>query len=171
MQEEWREVPGFLGYRVSSLGRVQSCWEHANGHGATLSDRWRDLSTKPDYSGYVHANLWNDGRSVRRKVSRLVLELFVGPCPEGMECRHLDGDKTNNQLSNLRWGTRSENVRDKTRHGTHPAPRQLLPRTVVAIEAARIAGERPRAVAERLGLNVETVRGRWRRARAAAAPE
>ncbi len=36
-----------------------------------------------------------------------------------MECRHLDGDRSNNAPSNLRWGTRRENALDRKRHGTH----------------------------------------------------
>jgi len=45
-------------------------------------------------------------------VHRLVLEAFVGPCPDGMEACHLDSDKTNNRVSNLRWDTHLENMRD-----------------------------------------------------------
>jgi plasmid maintenance system antidote protein VapI len=35
-----------------------------------------------------------------------------------MECRHLDGDPMNNRVENLTWGTRAENMHDRTRHGT-----------------------------------------------------
>jgi hypothetical protein len=51
-------------------------------------------------------------------VHRLVLEAFIGPCPEGMECRHLDGNPKNNRLDNLYWGTGKENATDRVRHGT-----------------------------------------------------
>jgi hypothetical protein len=51
-------------------------------------------------------------------VHRLVLEAFVGPSPEGEEARHLDGDRTNNDLSNLCWSTRVVNARDRITHGT-----------------------------------------------------
>lgn len=54
-----------------------------------------------------------------RLVHRLVLEAFVGPCPEGMEGCHGDGDPTNNSLGNLRWDTATSNQLDKVRHGTH----------------------------------------------------
>lgn len=52
-------------------------------------------------------------------VHRLVLEWFVGPCPEGMEACHNDGDSTNNRLDNLRWDTRKANIIDSVKHGTH----------------------------------------------------
>jgi hypothetical protein len=38
-----------------------------------------------------------------------------------MECRHLDGNRTNNRLENLRWGTSQENAEDRHRHGTAAA--------------------------------------------------
>jgi hypothetical protein len=45
------------------------------------------------------------------------LEAFIGPRPEGMEARHLDGCKTNNKLENLCWGTREDNEADNVKHG------------------------------------------------------
>lgn len=59
--------------------------------------------------------------SVRRvrPISSLVLEAFVGLRPPGLQTCHNDGDSTNDHLSNLRWDTPSENMWDKTRHGTH----------------------------------------------------
>ena len=51
-------------------------------------------------------------------VHRLLSEIFNGPCPEGMECRHLDGDPENNNCNNVKWGTRLENARDRVVHGT-----------------------------------------------------
>lgn len=52
-------------------------------------------------------------------MARLVLEAFVGPCPEGMEACHFpDRDPANNQLENLRWDTHQANMVDKATHGT-----------------------------------------------------
>lgn len=54
-----------------------------------------------------------------RYIHRLVLETFVGPCPNEMETRHLNGKPQDNRLENLCWGTRSENQLDSVKHGTH----------------------------------------------------
>ncbi len=75
-------------------------------------------------TGYPQVGLRRDGKAYTRHVHRLILETFIGPCPEGMECRHLDGDSVNNRLDNLKWGTHSENMQDSIRHGTHVVPRQ-----------------------------------------------
>jgi hypothetical protein len=58
------------------------------------------------------------GRGTYRFVHRLVLEAFVGPCPRGCECRHIDGNPANNRIGNLAWGSRHQNQADSVRHGT-----------------------------------------------------
>jgi hypothetical protein len=45
-------------------------------------------------------------------VHRLVLETFVGPCPEGYECDHWNRDRSDNRLVNLHWVSKSENQRN-----------------------------------------------------------
>jgi len=74
---------------------------------------------KTEGRSYLYVRLSHDKKSRIFRVHRLVLEAFVGPCPEGMECRHLDGDPSNNRLENLRWGTPAENTEDKRKHGRH----------------------------------------------------
>ena len=102
-------APGYEGsYAVTEDGRVFSFKEWCG-------SSFREKSQKT-HNGY---RLVGFGSSVNRAVHRVVLETFVGPCPEGQECRHLDGDKHNNHLDNLKWGTRSENILDRVEHGTH----------------------------------------------------
>jgi len=72
----------------------------------------------PHKGGYHRVGLSRDGRRRFVPVHILVLTTFVGPCPSGMECRHIDGNPSNNHVANLAWGTRSENAQDKIMHGT-----------------------------------------------------
>lgn len=58
------------------------------------------------------------GKRERIYVHRAIAEAFHGPCPEGMHCRHLDGNPRNNKPGNLAWGTPAENNADKIIHGT-----------------------------------------------------
>jgi hypothetical protein len=57
-------------------------------------------------------------------VHRLVLSAFVGSCPPGMECCHWDDDKANNTVWNLRWASRSANIKDCVRNGSHNMARR-----------------------------------------------
>lgn len=54
----------------------------------------------------------------------LVAEAFIGPRPKNADVCHYDDDKSNNAVENLRYGTRSENVHDSVRNGTHPGARK-----------------------------------------------
>jgi hypothetical protein len=88
-----------------------------------MSTNWKQLKSSPSYGGYLKVALCNAPRKPRtRHVHALILETFVGPKPSNKECRHLDGDNTNNALSNLCWGTPQENHADAVRHGTFSTP-------------------------------------------------
>lgn len=81
----------------------------------------RILRPTPNLDGYPVVLLYSDGRRPSHKVAALVMLAFVGPLPPGLETRHLDGDHhNNNRLTNLAYGTRSENQLDRVRHGTNP---------------------------------------------------
>jgi hypothetical protein len=59
------------------------------------------------------------GKKCSLTLARMILEAFVGPCPEGMEACHFpDRDPGNNRLENLRWDTRKNNFVDRDIHGT-----------------------------------------------------
>ena len=92
----------------------------------------------------------------------LVLETFVGPRPEGMQCRHLDGDETNNHISNLCWGTVAENHRDKILHGTSNRGERhygtkLKDDDVLQIRRRVASGERQRVIAEDFQVAISVV--------------
>lgn len=102
-------ILGFPEYRVGTDGSVWS--RH--------SRRWTPLKLRPSKDGYLSVTLKNWISSKWFAVHTLVLTAFRGPCPLGLICRHFpDGDRTNNQLSNLQWGTWQENAADKVVHGT-----------------------------------------------------
>ena len=117
MTEEWRGIAGFPQYEVSNLGRVRSLWT-AHRYGVNHVIKIKKLTL--DAGGYEVTGLWvKKGVHPKiAKVARLVLQAFVGPCPEGHEAAHVDGVKTNNRVGNLAWKTPLENSKDKFVHGT-----------------------------------------------------
>jgi len=76
----------------------------------------RILKPRFDGGGYPIVNLSINGQTRNRKYHRLVMEDFIGPCPKGLEVRHLDGNRVNSRLDNLAYGTRVENCADTKRY-------------------------------------------------------
>src|SRR5579859_7097975 len=119
MREIWRPVVGFKGsYEVSNLGRVRSIDRIVISHRreGLVKRKFKGKMLKPGpcRSGHLTVCLQ---RGKSRLVHHLVLEAFVGPRPRGQEGRHLDDTPKNNVLSNLCWGTRSQNLHDAVRNG------------------------------------------------------
>lgn len=118
--ERWRAVVGYEGaYEVSNVGRVRSVARRdSRGH----HQEGQLLSLQRHPRGYVQVHLYAAGVGQTMKVHRMVLEAFVGPCPEGMESCHNNGVRDDNRIGNLRWGTVQENAADRVAH--HPTCRR-----------------------------------------------
>ena len=132
--EQWRDVVGFEGlYQVSDLGNVRNA---RTGH-----------IKKPHLN--VRLNRPQICLSKFDKVTtiyphKLVMEAFVGKRPEGMECCHADGNPWNNELSNLRWDSRTNNSQDKFKHGTqkmgekHPMSKLTVEKVLAIRQDSRL---------------------------------
>ena len=128
MKEVWKAIPGYEGsYEVSDQGRVRSldrvvaCSGPVKGS-YTSTKKGRILLPGPSNYGHLSVVL---GRRNTRMVHDLVLRAFVGAPPKSHECLHANGVPSDNRLCNLRWGTRSENIRDSVRHGTWMTPERI----------------------------------------------
>lgn len=120
--ERWLPVPGWEGmYEVSDFGRVRTLGrEVVEKNGKSRYTKPRIMRGGPNVYGYPQVALTRTQGDRRVSVvHQLVLEAFVGPRPDGMVACHYDDDRTNNHLSNLRWGTVSENADDAVRNGLH----------------------------------------------------
>lgn len=106
LEEIIREIPGLPKYFASNMGRIWS----------DKSKKWMAMQTCQ--KGYRHVMISVNGKYGQRPVHRLVLLAFAGTPELGQQCRHLNGNPGDNRLENLKWGTQSENMQDKFRHGT-----------------------------------------------------
>jgi hypothetical protein len=119
-----KSIHGVSGYLVGNDGTVWSQWRTRGRKGQRGVESFIDeaklepIKPRRHSGGYLSVALRCDGKYVYYLIHRLVLEVFVGPCPEGCEGCHRDGDKKNNRRSNLYWGTRQQNMDDAVRHGT-----------------------------------------------------
>ena len=109
-----KPICGFPDYFIDKKGNVYSLKPLGPLHPKPKKPRVVKASIT---HGYAHVLLHKDGKAYNKRNHRLVLETFVGPCPSGLLCRHLNGNRLDNRLCNLIWGTPKENAMDMIRHG------------------------------------------------------
>lgn len=91
--ETWANIRGFEGsYQISNIGRLRS----------KLSGEWRIRSTINSKGDYLSVVLTDKGRRKSTRIHRLVYESFVGEIPKGYYVHHIDGNKQNNHVGNLK---------------------------------------------------------------------
>lgn len=119
--DKWVPVVGFPGYEVSDSGQIRSRLK-SQGNRSGKNNGILQGSTVMQKNGSPKSNvvgLRKLGRIYHRPRHRIILESFIGPCPDGMEACHNDGNPLNNILENLRWDTHSSNMKDCVKHGTN----------------------------------------------------
>jgi len=148
----------FLGYSISESGEV-------------ISRFGRQIKQHTSSAGYARVELWSGGFGRKYSVHRLVADLYI-PNPEGKpQVNHKDGDKLNNDKSNLEWCTRSENQLHAYRNGLqkgYKKPTPLSEEHKKALCGSRWKGETrvyeaegitfdcPQKAADHFGLNRQT---------------
>lgn len=153
-----KPIPGWPGYLASRAGEIYSTktWRGSS---------FRKLATTTDKDDYVMVQLSPGFGTVTKRccVHKLVAAAFLATRPSSKhELRHLDGDKDNNAVSNLRWGTRKDNADDRARHGhtargTKQGASKLTETLVLEIRRRLAGGARQKDVANDFGLCQATV--------------
>lgn len=102
-------MPGFDGYYATTEGRIWSTREWRGTRG-----RWLRGGVHSRRTGHLSVML----AGAHHLTHAVVALTFLGPRPEGLQVRHLNGDPTDNRVVNLAYGTAKENRQDTLLHGT-----------------------------------------------------
>jgi len=106
MEEIWKDIECYSGYKISNLGRVKSYRKDTNGY---------LMSPAKTALGYYQVELQTGGKYKGKTIHRLVAQAFI-PNPNNYpQINHKDEDKSNNKVDNLEWCTQLYN----NRYGHH----------------------------------------------------
>ena len=109
--ETWKPYPGYEGiYEISDHGRL-----------AIITPDGRKLRKLNNKTHYLSASLKsiNGQKPKTSYIHHDVARIFIGPRPDLMIVRHLDGNRFNNHVSNLSYGTPEQNYADTVKHKVH----------------------------------------------------
>lgn len=112
MNETWKEIPGYNGaYRISNCGRVQCCLSPGDNK---ITSIWWEKKARKNKAGYMLVNLTKNSKTTTKYVHALVMDAFVGKPDEKQEIDHIDGNRANNNINNLRYVSHIENLANPT---------------------------------------------------------
>lgn len=106
MKEIWYDIPGFSGYQLSSFLRVRSIDRVIKTKRGDVKRKGKILFTSINENGYHVSSFANKTVFIHK----LVALVHIPNPMNKKEVNHIDGDKNNNQISNLEWVTREENI-------------------------------------------------------------
>ena len=109
--EIWRDIEGYEGeYQISNLGRVKSLKKQVG-----RKEGEKIMTPSKTYQGYSRVVLTHNGKSKMKAVHRLVAEAFIPKIQGKPIVDHINGDRQDNKMENLRWCTYSENSQNSLR--------------------------------------------------------
>lgn len=155
MHTLWKDIPGYEGrYQASTDGQIRSVDRYVRlvAHGKETKRLAKGKVLRPaPYEKGGHLSVVLGHKTNGSPVHRLIALTFIGPCPDGCEVCHNDGNPKNNAVENLRYDTRSENIKDVYRQGRRW--RKLSADDVIEIRAQLAAGVRCVDIAKARGLS------------------
>jgi|LGVE01.1.fsa_nt_gb hypothetical protein len=96
MSEIWKVINGYEKYEISNIGNVRK--------GKLL------LSPQVNQCGYIVIRLTKNKKRYHNSIHRLVAIAFIPNIDNLKEVNHIDGNKLNNDYTNLEWSSRSKNI-------------------------------------------------------------
>jgi len=120
IKEIWKKIPNFSRYEASNFGKLRSS-NYKN------SGKTKVLKPALSSDGYLKTMLLNDqGVYKSWTVHKFITLAFYGLISKGLEINHIDGVKTNNNIDNLEYVTKSQNVKHAYDMGLATAQRGSL---------------------------------------------
>ena len=162
MEEEWKPIPNYPGYEASTHGQIRSYHKRGLGRWYIAATPQRILAA-PFCGQYRKVGLRANKITHVRPLHQLIAETFIGPRPTGLVVCHTDDDPSNNHISNLRYDTLQNNIRDAQRNGTfpikQPEPRRQKLSFAKAEEIRQAAanGQPHRSLAQQYGVHESTI--------------
>jgi hypothetical protein len=153
---KWAVAPSAPTLLISDTGRVIRMASSRKQQNRWQAFPEKELKPNVTGAGYQAVHYKIEGRRHIAYVHRLVMEAFLGLNPDRKEVNHIDGDKSNNKLSNLEWVTHSENHRHAASAGLS-ATVALDPDAVRAIKAKLHLGSTMVQIAKDHGVSVSAI--------------
>lgn len=162
--EEWKDVPNFEGYQVSSFGNVKSLDRFRKGKFGMRLIKGQLLKQVLNKKGYPEVRFRKNGIHTRL-VHKIVASAFMTKPEHCTQINHINGIKTDNRLVNLEWVTQSENQIHAYKLGLQPSRsgekngRAILTNDKVTyVKELYNSGKRAKDVSEITGVNLSIVR-------------
>lgn len=156
------DIPGFPGYAITRYGRVFKYVQNPRMKNFPIYE----LQTYLSGYGYKRVSVRGRGKDIH-----ILLALtFIGPKPSPTHIvRHLNGDRLDNRINNLMWGTYQDNSNDSVRHGTSLAGEKNKNAKITAADVVEIRsrfsnGEKRSSLAQEFGLVESSISNIVRRA-------
>lgn len=157
--EVWKDIPGYEGrYQASTAGRIRSLDRYVRlvAHGKETKRLAKGQVLRPapyEKGGHLSVVLGHNAHG--SPVHRLIALTFIGPCPAGCEVCHNDGNPKNNAVDNLRYDTRSNNIKDA--YMMNGVRGKLTVDEVRAIRDMLEEGRKGTEIARLMGVSVHAV--------------
>lgn len=101
-EEIWRDVEGYPGYKISKMGNIMGKWG-------------RPMKPQPSADEYLHVGLWCNSVRKDMSVSRLVAVAFLPNLENLPEVDHINKERQDNRVCNLRWATKGLNRHNQSK--------------------------------------------------------
>lgn len=145
-EQIWLPIKDYPGYEISNFGHVRNGKQYITVH--------------RNNSGYYRVALCKHSEKEYFFIHHLVAEYFIGPRPDGKVVMHIDSNRMNNYVSNLRYGTQSENINQAVSEGRRPSISNRLKTPADKVEsiiALRKSGMMLKDIEKVSGLSLSTI--------------